>query len=212
MGISKVAVLGAGVMGQGIAAHLANAGVPSLLFDIPPKGGGDPRAVAKAGIANLAKLKPAPLYRAGDAALITPCEYEADAARLKEADLIIEAVAEVLTIKNRVYDWVEKNRKAGSIVASNTSGIPLKVLSAGRSEDFNAHFLITHFFNPVRYMRLLELVPGVTTKKEVYEEAAKFGEAVLGKGIVHAKDTPAFIANRIGTYGILSVLKHMQAG
>lgn len=212
MGISKVAVLGAGVMGQGIAAHLANAGVPSLLFDIPPKGGGDPRAVAKAGIANLAKLKPAPLYRAADAALITPCEYETDADRLKEADLIIEAVAEVLTIKNRVYDWVEKNRKAGSIVASNTSGIPLKVLSAGRSADFNAHFLITHFFNPVRYMRLLELVPGVTTKKEVYEEAAKFGEAILGKGIVHAKDTPAFIANRIGTYGILSVLKHMQAG
>lgn len=212
MGIAKVAVLGAGVMGQGIAAHLANAGIPSLLFDIPPREGADRRAVAKAGIANLAKLKPAPLYRASDAALITPCEYETDAARLQEADLIIEAVAEVLKIKNIVYDWVEKNRKSGSIIASNTSGIPLSTLSAGRSDDFRKHFMITHFFNPVRYMRLLELVAGPDTSPVAYEAAAKFGEAILGKGIVHAKDTPAFIANRIGTYGILSVFKHMQAG
>jgi 3-hydroxyacyl-CoA dehydrogenase len=214
MGIQKVAVLGAGVMGQGIAAHLANAGIPSLLFDIAPKPGADGtiadrRAIAKGGVANLAKLKPAPLYRATDSALISPCEYEADADRLKEADLIIEAVAEVLKIKNSVYDWVEKNRKAGSIIASNTSGIPLSVLSNGRSADFKNHFMITHFFNPVRYMRLLELVGGPDTSKEVLHRAASFGEAVLGKGVVWAKDTPAFVANRIGTYGICSVFKHM---
>ncbi len=212
MGISKVAVLGAGVMGQGIAAHLANAGIPSLLFDIPAKNSADPRATAKAGIANLAKLKPAPMYRAADAALISPCEYEADAARLAECDLIIEAVAEVIKVKKIVFDWVEKNRKPGSLIASNTSGIPLAVLGEGRTEDFRQHFLITHFFNPVRYMRLLELVGGPDTSKAALDEAARFGEAVLGKGIVWCKDTPAFIANRIGTYGICSVFRHMQAG
>jgi len=150
------------------------------------------------------------MYRAADAAMISPCEYEADAERLKEADLIIEAVAEVVKIKNIVYDWVEKNRKPGSIIASNTSGIPLAVLSSGRSDDFRKHFMITHFFNPVRYMRLLELVGGADTSPEVLQNAAKFGEAVLGKGVVWGKDTPAFIANRIGTFGICSVFKHMQ--
>jgi len=210
MGISKVAVLGAGVMGQGIAAHLANAGIPSLLFDIPPKAGDDRRAVAKAGIANLAKLKPAPLYRASDVSLITPCEYEADADRLKECDLIIEAVAEIIKIKNIVFNWVDANRKPGAIISSNTSGIPLNVLTQGRSDDFKQHFLITHFFNPVRYMRLLELVGGPDTKPEVLKTTAHFGEAVLGKGVVWGKDTPAFIANRIGTYGMCAVFHHME--
>ena len=209
MRIQKVAVLGAGVMGQGISAHLANAGIPSLLFDIPPREGSDPRAVAKAGVANLAKLRPAPLYRATDASMVTACEYAVDAARLAECDLIIEAVAEVLPIKQKVYSWVAQNRKPGSIVASNTSGIPLRVLTTGMDEDLRKHFLITHFFNPVRYMRLLELVAGADTAPEVLAVAAHFGESVLGKGVVYAKDTPAFIANRIGTFGICAIFRHM---
>ena len=213
--IRKVAVLGAGVMGQGIAAHLANAGIDSLLFDIPPKGyapGQDARAVAKAGIANLAKLKPAPLFRAADASRIAPCEYEADAARLAECDLIIEAVAEILTVKQKVFGWVEKNRKAGAIVSSNTSGIPIAALTAGWSEGMKSDFLVMHFFNPVRYMRLLELVAGPETSADVVSTIHDFGERVLGKGIVYGKDTPAFIANRIGTFGMVSIFKHMVAG
>ena len=214
--IRKVAVLGAGVMGQGIAAHLANAGLDSLLFDIPPKGwtegSGDPRAVAKAGVANLAKLKPAPLYRAADAGRIAPCEYAADAGRLAECDLIIEAVAEVLTIKQRVFSWVETNRKPGAIVASNTSGIPIAALTGGWSAAMKADFLVMHFFNPVRYMRLLELVAGPETSPEVLATIHDFGERVLGKGIVYGKDTPAFIANRVGTFGMVSIFKHMVAG
>lgn len=212
MAIKKVAVLGAGVMGQGIAAHLANAGIDSLLYDIPPKDGKDPRAVAKAGVANLAKLKPAPLYRAADAARITPCEYEADKALLKDADLIIEVVAEILPIKKKVFAWVAENRKPGSIVSSNTSGIPIAAMTDGFSDELKQHFLVTHFFNPVRYMRLLELVSGPETKPEVVQTWHTFGEEVLGKGIVYGKDTPAFIANRIGTYGICSIFRHMVAG
>ncbi len=207
--IRKVAVLGAGVMGQGIAAHLANAGIDSLLFDIPPKEGADPRAVAKAGLANLAKLKPAPMYRTSDVSRITPCEYESDAARLVECDLVIEVVAEVLNIKKKVFSWVAKNRRPGCIVASNTSGIPIAAMSADFPEELRQHFLVTHFFNPVRYMRLLELVTGPDTLASVTAEVADFGERVLGKGVVYGKDTPAFIANRVGTFAICSVFKHM---
>ncbi|MSP56878.1 MAG: 3-hydroxyacyl-CoA dehydrogenase/enoyl-CoA hydratase family protein [Myxococcales bacterium] len=221
--IRKVAVLGAGVMGQGIAAHLANAGIDSLLFDIPPRGydaaaaggdnkGADIRAVSKAGVANLAKLKPAPLYRAADAARISPCEYDTDAARLAECDLIIEAVAEMLIIKQKVFAWVEKNRKAGAIVSSNTSGIPIAALTAGWSAELRSDFLVMHFFNPVRYMRLLELVAGPDTSPAVVRTIHDFGERVLGKGIVYGKDTPAFIANRVGTFGMVSIFKHMVAG
>jgi 3-hydroxyacyl-CoA dehydrogenase len=212
MAIKKVAVLGAGVMGQGIAAHLANAGIDSLLYDIPPREGSDPRAVAKAGVANLPKLKPAPLYRASDISRITPCEYEADKARLAECDVIIEVVAEVLNIKKKVFTWVAEHRKPGSIVSSNTSGIPIAAMVDGFSEELKQHFLVTHFFNPVRYMRLLELVSGPDTLPEVVTTWHVFGEQVLGKGIVYGKDTPAFIANRIGTYGICSIFKHMVAG
>lgn len=209
MAIRKVAVLGAGVMGQGIAAHLANAGIPSLLFDIPPKEGSDPRAVAKAGVANVTKLKPAALYRASDVARITPCEYAADASRLAECDLVIEAVAEVLGIKKKVFAWVAEHRKRGAIVASNTSGIPIAALTEGWAAELRQDFLVMHFFNPVRYMRLLELVAGPDTSPAVVSAVADFGERVLGKGVVYGKDTPAFIANRIGTYGIVSIFKHM---
>ncbi|MBM4392528.1 MAG: 3-hydroxyacyl-CoA dehydrogenase/enoyl-CoA hydratase family protein [Deltaproteobacteria bacterium] len=209
MAIEKVAVLGAGVMGQGIAAHLANAGIPSLLFDISPREGGDPRAMAKAGIANIGKLKPPALYRAADVGFITACNYDADAARLGECDLVIEVVAEVLAIKEKVFGWVAQNRKPGSIVASNTSGIPLAVMAKSMSDDMRAHFVITHFFNPVRYMQLLEIVSGADTLPSVSAAVAAFGERVLGKGIVYAKDTPAFVANRVGTYGMCSVFHHM---
>ncbi len=209
MAIRKVAVLGAGVMGQGIAAHLANAGISSLLFDIPPKEGADPRAVAKAGVANVQKLKPAALYRASDVSRITPCEYAADAGRLAECDLIIEAVAEVLGIKKKVFAWVAENRKPGAIVASNTSGIPIAALTDGWPLALRQDFLVMHFFNPVRYMRLLELVAGPETQASVVAAVADFGERVLGKGVVYGKDTPAFIANRIGTYGMVSIFKHM---
>lgn len=217
--IRKVAVLGAGVMGQGIAAHLANAGIDSLLFDIPPKGGdippkagADVRAVAKAGLANVPKLKPAALYRAADAARITPCEYSADAARLAECDLVIEAVAEVLTIKRKVFDWVHTNGRADLIVASNTSGIPIAALTEGWSPEQRQRFLVMHFFNPVRYMRLLELVRGPDTSDDVANTIADFGGRVLGKGVVYGKDTPAFIANRVGTYGICSIFRRMVEG
>jgi 3-hydroxyacyl-CoA dehydrogenase len=212
MAIKKVAVLGAGVMGQGIAAHLANAGIDSLLYDIPPREGSDPRAVAKAGIANLPKLKPAALYRASDVSRITPCEYEADKARLAECDVIIEVVAEILPIKKKVFAWVAENRKAGSIVSSNTSGIPIAAMTDGMPEELRQHFLVTHFFNPVRYMRLLELVSGPETLPSVVTTWHTFGEQVLGKGIVYGKDTPAFIANRIGTYGIGAIFRRMVEG
>lgn len=212
MAIRKVAVLGAGVMGQGIAAHLANAGIDSLLFDIPPKEGADPRAVAKAGVANIAKLRPAALYRAADTARITACEYAADAARLKECDLVIEAVAEVLPIKRKVFGWVFENGRPDLIVASNTSGIPIASITEGWAADQAGRFLVMHFFNPVRYMRLLELVRGPLTTDATVANVADFGERVMGKGVVYGKDTPAFIANRIGTYGIMSILSHMVKG
>ncbi|MFM2162371.1 MAG: hypothetical protein RLZZ383_1883, partial [Pseudomonadota bacterium] len=213
MEIRKVAVLGAGVMGQGIAAHLANAGVPSLLFDIAPKDGGDPRQLAKNGIANITKLKPAALFTPAVLGRIAPAEYEADAGRLAECDLVIEVVAEVMTIKQKVFGWVETNRRPGTIVASNTSGLSIAAMGAGMSEDMRRHLLVMHFFNPVRYMRLLELVPHPECDPAVVAAVADFGERKLGKGIVYAKDTSAFIANRIGTFGMVSIFRRMaEAG
>lgn len=207
--IRKVAVLGAGVMGQGIAAHLANAGIPSVLFDILPRDGGDRRKIAKDGILNAQKSKPAVFYKADDARLVTPANYDDDAGLLAECDLIIEVVVENLNVKKKVYEWVAANRKPGSIVSSNTSGIKLADMAASMSDELRAHFLVTHFFNPVRYMRLLELVAGPDTSAEVLAAVARFGERVLGKGIVYGKDTPNFVANRVGTFGILSVFENM---
>lgn len=208
--IRKVAVLGAGVMGQGIAAHLANAGIPSVLFDIVPKGADDRRKLAKDGIANASKLSPAAFFKASDADRITPANYDDDGALLGECDWIVEVVVERLDIKRRVYDWVAANRRPGSIVSSNTSGIKLADMAQTMSEEMRQHFLVTHFFNPVRYMRLLELIPGPDTLPAVTAAMAAFGERGLGKGIVYGKDTPNFVANRIGTYGILSVFQHME--
>ncbi|MCU0281688.1 MAG: 3-hydroxyacyl-CoA dehydrogenase/enoyl-CoA hydratase family protein, partial [Acidimicrobiia bacterium] len=222
--IKRVAVLGAGVMGQGIAAHLANAGIPSYLFDIAPgeltadeqkKGLTlESRAVrnriADAGVAAMIKASPALLYRADLAPLVKACNYADDMALLGECDWIVEVVVERLDIKQRVFTDVEKYRKPGSIVSSNTSGLSVAAMAEGRSEDFRRHFMVTHFFNPVRYMRLLELIPCADTDPGLFAEMAAFGEKVLGKGIVYGKDTPNFVANRIGVFGIVSTVHWMK--
>jgi 3-hydroxyacyl-CoA dehydrogenase len=211
--IRRVAVLGAGVMGSGIAAHLANAGIPSILFDIVPRDAGDSpaarNALALKGIETARKLKPAPLFRQELADLITPANFDDHGELLNTCDWIVEVVTERLDIKERVFSWVAKHRRPGSIVSSNTSGIPLADMAATMGEEMRQHFLITHFFNPVRYMRLLELVKGVDTLDEVADALALFGERVLGKGIVWGKDTPNFVANRIGVFGIASTLAAM---
>lgn len=207
--IQKVAVLGAGVMGQGIAAHLANARIESVLYDISLE-------TAQKGLTNAVKLKPAGantslFFKKDDAKLITPATYDAaGAALLADCDLIIEVVVERLDIKHKVFSWVGEHRKDGSIVASNTSGLSLDAMAEGMSDEMRAHFLVMHFFNPVRYMRLLEVVSGPDTLPEVVAAVDAFGQATLGKGMVYGKDTPNFVANRIGTFGILSVFKHMQ--
>jgi len=222
--IKRVAVLGAGVMGQGIAAHLANAGIPSYLFDIAPgeltadeqkKGLTlESRAVrnriADAGVAAMIKASPALLYRTDLASLVTACNYVDDMALLGECDWIVEVVVERLDIKQRVFADVEKHRKPGSVVSSNTSGLSVAAMAAGRSEDFRRHFLVTHFFNPVRYMRLLELIPCADTDPGLFADMADFGEKVLGKGIVYGKDTPNFIANRVGVFGSAAVIHWMK--
>ena len=208
--IRKVAVIGAGVMGTGIAAHLANAGIESLLFDIVPKDATDREVLARKGIEVARSLKPAPLFMKEFADRITPCNMEDHGARLAECDWIVEVVVERLDIKQKVFAWVAEHRKPGSIVSSNTSGIKLSDMTATMPEEMRRHFLVTHFFNPVRYMRLLELVVGPETDPAVVERVAHFGDKVLGKGIVYCKDTPNFIANRIGTYGMASVFRHMK--
>ncbi|WP_096436779.1 3-hydroxyacyl-CoA dehydrogenase/enoyl-CoA hydratase family protein [Alteribacter populi] len=221
--IGKVAVLGSGVMGSGIAAHLANIGIPSLLLDIVPKELTEAEKkkgltlenktvrnrLAAEAIGKLKKQKPAPLAKKANAELITPGNIDDDMEKLGEVDWIIEVVVENLDIKRKVFEKVEAYRKPGSIVSSNTSGISIEAMSEGRSEDFRAHFLGTHFFNPPRYLKLLEVIPTKATKPEVFEYVKTFGENVLGKGVVEAKDTPNFIANRIGTYGLLVTVREM---
>ncbi|NIA23948.1 MAG: 3-hydroxyacyl-CoA dehydrogenase [Gammaproteobacteria bacterium] len=222
--INQVAVLGAGVMGQGIAAHLANAGIPSLLFDIAPAELTDQEAkkgltledrevrnrISAAGYASMLKAKPALLYHKDLARLVTPCNYEDDADKLGDVDWIVEVVVERLDVKQKIFAMVDERRKPGSIVSSNTSGLSVGGMVEGRSDDFRKHFLVTHFFNPVRYMRLLELVPCEDTDPGLLADMAEFGTNVLGKGIVYGKDTPNFVGNRIGTFGMTSVFHWME--
>jgi 3-hydroxyacyl-CoA dehydrogenase len=222
--IRRAAVLGAGVMGSGIAAHLANAGIPVLLLDIvPPKftdddakkglTAEDPRFRNKfsiAGLEGIKKSKPAALYSKRYLPLIEIGNFEDDWERLAGCDWIVEVVVERLDIKQKVFARVDEVRKPGSIISSNTSGLSIAGMTEGRSEDFKQHFLVTHFFNPVRYMRLLELVAGEQTKPEILEFFTDFGRFRLGKGIVFGKDTPNFIGNRIGTYGIAATFKTMM--
>jgi 3-hydroxyacyl-CoA dehydrogenase len=223
--VKKAAVLGAGTMGAQIAAHLANAGIPTLLLDIAPKDASgsseaetrplgrvqhpDQNAIARAGYEAAKKAKPAAFFTADRASLVTIGNFEDDLSKLKDCDLIIEAVVENLEIKRSLYERVEQHRNPGSVIASNTSGIPLKLLAEGRSDDFRAHFLGMHFFNPPRYMHLVELIPTKWTKGEVSCSMAGFLDERLGKGVVVAKDRPNFIANRIGTYGALVTMRTM---
>lgn len=216
--IEKVAVLGAGVMGAGIAAHLANAGTPCLLLDIVPPNLSDEErkdkkkrdGFAAGGLEKALKAKPAAFYDKSYAKLIEVGNFEDDFERIGECDWIVEVVVERLDIKRIVFEKVAKYRKPGAIVTSNTSGLPIADMTEGFDEEFKQHFMVTHFFNPVRYMKLLELVPGPETLPEIVEMFAYFGENVLGKGIVYGKDTPNFIGNRIGIHGIMAAVDEMQ--
>ncbi len=223
MRIEKAAVLGAGTMGAQIAAHLANAGVPTILLDIAPKElTAEEKAkglildskevrnrIARAGFEAAKKAKPAAFFTPATAALVSIGNFADDLAKLKDRDLIIEAVVENLEIKRGLFELVEQHRRPGSIIASNTSGIPLRQLAEGRSEDFRAHFLGTHFFNPPRYMHLVEIIRTEWTKPEVSCFMFGFLDQRLGKGVVVAKDRPNFIANRIGTFGAMVTIKTM---
>src|SRR5438034_1234749 len=205
--IRKAAVLGAGVMGAAIAAHLANVGIPSLLLDIvPPDAGRDRDKIARMGLEKVLKARPAAFYSKRAASLVTVGNIEDDLEDLADVDWIIEAVVERLNIKHALYTKVEQVLTPGTIISSNTSGLPAHLLTEGRSEDFRRHFLITHFFNPVRYMRLLEIVPDVDTDPALLQFMQQFATEVLGKGVVLCKDTPNFIANRIGVYSSLSTV------
>ena len=216
--IRKAAVIGSGVMGGGIAALLASAGVETLLLDIVPpylkeSEKNNPSArnrIVKAGLKNVVSATPALLMHPGDVSRISIGNTEDDFESLTTCDWIVEVVVENLKIKQQLLKRIESVRKPGAIVSTNTSGIPLKAMSAGLGQEFNQHFLGTHFFNPVRYMRLLEIIPGEETLPEVLAFMADFGERILGKGIVWAKDTPNFVANRIGVQGMVKAMQLMQ--
>ncbi|MFY9562022.1 MAG: 3-hydroxyacyl-CoA dehydrogenase NAD-binding domain-containing protein [Terriglobales bacterium] len=210
--IHKVAVLGAGTMGARIAAHFANAGVPSLLLDIVPPDADVParNQIAAAGLEAAKKSKPAAFFESWLTRLVTVGNFEDDLKRLAGVDWIIEAVVENLEIKRALLKKVEAIRKPGTIVTTNTSGLPVAKIAEGFSEDFRRSWFGTHFFNPPRYMRLLELIPTPEADRALIEAVAHFSDTQLGKGVVLAKDTPNFIANRIGTFSVLNVMRLMQ--
>ena len=215
--IRNTAVIGSGVMGGGIAAILASAGFKTLLLDIAPfnltdEQKNDPKAknkIVKAGFDTLLMASPALLMQKKDADLISIGNLEDDFEKIASCDWIIEVVVENLKVKQDLFKRIEKVRKPGTIVSSNTSGIPLKSMSEGLSKEFKQHFLGTHFFNPVRYMKLLEIISGKETLPEVIEFMSDFGERILGKGIVRAKDTPNFVGNRIGVQGMVKAMQLM---
>ena len=209
-GIQTAAVIGAGVMGTAIAAHLAGAGVRVHLLDIVPKETSDRSALAKGALKKALKTKPAPFFLASDAQAVTPGNLEDDLARLKACDLVIEAVVENLEIKKKLFSTIAPHLSAGCILASNTSGLSLAGMNAALPQALRSRFLVMHFFNPVRYMRLLEVVPGPDTDPTVVDRIARFGED-LGKGIVYGKDTTNFIANRIGVYSMMLAKHEMLA-
>lgn len=198
--IKKVAVIGAGVMGAGIAAHVANAGVPVVLLDIVPPGAENRNAIAEGAVAKMLKADPAPFMSKAAAKLVTTGNIEDHLGLLVDCDWIVEAVVERLDIKQALYAKIEAVRKPGAAVSSNTSTIPLAKLTEGLPESFAADFLITHFFNPPRYMRLLEVVGGTKTRADVLDTVSHFADAKLGKGVVRCKDRPGFIANRLGVF------------
>src|ERR1700732_5123484 len=210
--INKVAVLGAGTMGAPIPAHFANAGVASYLFDIVPPDADAParNKIAAAGLEAAKKSKPAAFMEASLARLITVGNFDDDLKRLAEVDWIIEAVRENLDLKRLLLRKVEPIRKPGTIVTTNTSGLPVGKIAEGFSDDFRRSWFGTHFFNPPRYMRLLELIPTPETDHAAAAAIVQFADLQLGKGVVFAKDTPNFIGNRIGTFSVLNVMRLMQ--
>jgi 3-hydroxyacyl-CoA dehydrogenase len=217
--IKKVAIIGSGIMGSGIACHFANIGVEVLLLDIVPrelnekekaKGLSLKDGVVRNRLVNEAlktslKSKPSPIYSQKFADRIKTGNIEDDLHKIKDVDWIMEVVVERLDIKQQVFEKIEKHRTPGTLITSNTSGIPIKFMNEGRSEDFQEHFAVTHFFNPPRYLKLFEVVPGPKCKNEVTDFLMMYGEKFLGKTSVLAKDTPAFIGNRIGIFGIMSL-------
>lgn len=222
--IRKVAVLGSGVMGSQIACHFANIGLEVLLLDIVPrelnakeeaKGLSLEHPAVRNRIVNDAliaavKMNPAPLYDKAFAKHITTGNFDDDFEKIKDADWIIEVVIERLDIKKQVFEKVDQYRKQGSLVTSNTSGIPIQFMSEGRSEDFQTHFCGTHFFNPPRYLKLFEVIPGPNTKQEVLDFFMHYGDLYLGKNTVLAKDTPAFIGNRVGIFSMMAIMNAMD--
>ena len=224
--ISKVAVLGSGIMGSGIACHFANIGVEVLLLDICPKELNenevkqnlnlDSKKVKNRIVNDMfqkcIKSRPSPIYNKKFLDRIKLGNFDDDIDKINEVDWIIEVVVEKLDIKKSVFDLVEKHRKTGTIITSNTSGIPIKLMNEGRSDDFKECFAITHFFNPPRYLNLFEVVPGPDCKKEILDFLLDYGEKFLGKTSVLAKDTPAFIGNRIGIFGIMSLFHQIKSG
>jgi 3-hydroxyacyl-CoA dehydrogenase len=217
--LKKVAIIGSGIMGSRIACHMANIGLDVILLDIAPselsevekKAGlslNDPKVkdrIVNEALKSTLKSKPAPLYIKEFVNRIETGNLSDGIEKISDADWIIEVVVERLDIKQQVYEAVEKHRKEGSIVSSNTSGIPIHMMTKGRSEDFKKHFLGTHFFNPPRYLELLEIIPTKFTDNSIVDFLMNFGDRHLGKTTVLCKDTPAFIANRVGVAGILSL-------
>ena len=222
--IKKVAIIGSGIMGSGIACHFANIGVEVLLLDIVPRELNDKekakgltledkivrnRLVNDALMTSL-KSKPSPIYSQKFADKITTGNIEDDLHLIKEVDWVMEVVVERLDIKQQVFEKIEKFRTPGTIISSNTSGIPIHFMNEGRSDDFQQHFAVTHFFNPPRYLKLFEVVPGPNCKPEITDFLMNYGSKFLGKTSVLAKDTPAFIGNRIGIFGIQSLFHQVK--
>ena len=203
--INKVAVLGSGIMGSRIACHFANIGVEVLLLDIPAKEG-DKNGIVNKALETAVKTNPSPVYTKSVVNKITTGNFEDDMKKISAYDWVIEVVVENLDIKKQVFEQVEQHRKPGSIISSNTSGIPIHMMAEGRSEDFKANFCGTHFFNPPRYLRLLEIIPTPHTNPELVDFLMHYGDKFLGKTTVLCKDTPAFIANRVGVYSIMALL------
>ncbi|HEX6792051.1 MAG TPA: 3-hydroxyacyl-CoA dehydrogenase/enoyl-CoA hydratase family protein [Candidatus Krumholzibacteria bacterium] len=220
--IERAAVLGSGVMGSALAAHLANAGIPTLLLDIVPPAGTSVKATpgtreyrdafARAGLERALKAKPAPFFTAGRARRVSVGNLEDDVARLSECDWILEAVVEKLDVKRSLFEKIAPHVKPTAIVSTNTSGLSITDMAAALPEALRPRFLGTHFFNPPRYLHLLELIPHAGTDADVLAFMREFGDAVLGKGVVVAKDSPDFIANRIGTFTVMSAIRAMIDG
>jgi len=210
--IHRVAILGAGTMGSRIAAHFANAGVPSLLLDMvsSDSSGVGRNKIAAAGLDAAKKSKPAAFYEPSLARLVTVGNFNEDLKRLADVDWIVEAIVENLEIKRSLLKKVDAVRKPGTIVTTNTSGLPVAQIAEGFSEEFRRCWFGTHFFNPPRYMRLLEIIATPEADPALIEAVSHFSDTQLGKGVVFAKDTPNFIANRIGTFSVLNVMRLMQ--